>query len=98
MISASALMSALPAPADRGAYMSISSSLQQMAGGVAAIVSGSIVTENADGVLVHFDRVGYVLVGTTLLTLAMMYFIDRRISEKLRAEPAPVGIAVEEAG
>jgi predicted MFS family arabinose efflux permease len=79
MISASALMSALPAPADRGAYMSISSSIQQMAGGLAAVVAGMIVVEGADGVLIHFDRVGYVLVGTTLLTLCMMYFINRKI-------------------
>ena len=99
MISASALMSALPAPADRGAYMSISSSLQQMAGGVAAVLSGMIVVEGADGVLVHFDRVGYVLVGTTLLTLSMMYFINRRIGiERPGREPAPMGIAAEEAG
>jgi predicted MFS family arabinose efflux permease len=99
MISASALMSALPAPADRGAYMSISSSLQQMAGGVAAVLSGMIVVEGADGVLVHFDRVGYVLVGTTLLTLSMMYFINRRIGiERPGREPARMGIAAEEAG
>ncbi len=98
MISASALMSALPAPADRGAYMSIGSSLQQVAGGVAAVLSGMIVVEGADGVLVYFDRVGYVLVGTTLLTLSMMYFINRRIgAARAGAEPAPMGIAVEEA-
>jgi predicted MFS family arabinose efflux permease len=99
MISASALMSALPAPSDRGAYMSISSSLQQVAGGVAAVVSGMIVVEGTDGVLVHFDRVGYVLVGTTLLTLSMMYFINRRIgAEKPAIGLALAGIAVEEAG
>jgi predicted MFS family arabinose efflux permease len=99
MISASALMSALPAPADRGAYMSISSSIQQVAGGVAAVLSGMIVVEGADGVLVYFDRVGYVLVGTTLLTLSMMYFINRRIAAgKPETEPALAGIAVEEAG
>jgi predicted MFS family arabinose efflux permease len=99
MISASALMSALPAPADRGAYMSISSSLQQVAGGMAAILSGSIVIEGGDGFLVHFDRVGYVLVGTTLLTLSMMYFINRRIGPgKSATQPALAGLAVDEAG
>jgi predicted MFS family arabinose efflux permease len=98
MISASALMSALPAPADRGAYMSISSSIQQVAGGVAAVLSGMIVVEGADGVLVYFDRVGYVLVGTTLLTLSMMYLINRRIgAARAGTEPTPMGIAVEEA-
>ena len=98
MISASALMSALPAPADRGAYMSISSSIQQVAGGVAAVLSGMIVVEGADGVLVYFDRVGYVLVGTTLLTLSMMYLINRRIeAARASTEPTPMGIPVEEA-
>ncbi len=79
MISASALISAIPAPSDRGAYMSISSSIQQVSGGFAAIVGGMIVSETATGALEHFDIVGYVLVGTTLITLVMMYFISRRI-------------------
>jgi predicted MFS family arabinose efflux permease len=99
MISASALMSALPGAADRGAYMSISSSLQQVAGGIAAVLSGMIVLEGPDGALLHFDRVGYVLVGTTLLTLVMMYFINRKIdSEKPEQERTLEVIAVEEAG
>src|ERR1700691_4204135 len=51
MISASALMSALPKPADRGSYMSISSSLQQVSGGVAAVVGGLIVVPAPAGVL-----------------------------------------------
>ena len=80
IISASALMTALPEPPDRGAYMSISSSLQQVAGGIGSIISGMIVYEGTDGTLLHFDRVGYVLVGTTLLTLSMMFFINRRIA------------------
>lgn len=79
MISASALMSALPKALDRGAYMSISSSLQQVSGGVAAVVAGMIVVQTPAGSLLHFDTLGYVLVGTTLLTLGMMFLIDRRI-------------------
>jgi hypothetical protein len=59
--------------------MSIGSSIQQVSGGFAAIVGGLIVSESATGALEHFDIVGYVLVGTTLITLAMMYFISRRI-------------------
>jgi predicted MFS family arabinose efflux permease len=80
MISASALMSALPNPADRGSYMSISSSLQQVSGGVAAVVSGLIVVQTPDGTLLHFETVGYVLVCTTLISLILMYLIDRKIN------------------
>jgi predicted MFS family arabinose efflux permease len=91
MISASALMSALPAPPDRGAYMSISSSLQQVAGGVASIIAGLIVVVAPSGQLLHFDVLGYVLVVTTAITLTLMYFIDRKIkSESGSADiPAP---------
>jgi predicted MFS family arabinose efflux permease len=79
MISSSALMSALPRPADRGSYMSISSSLQQMSGGIAAVVAGLIVVQTPAGGLSHFDTLGYVLVCTTLVSFAMMWLIDSRI-------------------
>ena len=80
-------MSALPKPADRGSYMSISSSLQQVSGGVAAIVAGLIVVQSPEGPLLHFDTVGYVLVCTTLASLTMMYFINRRV-HGMSPEPA----------
>ena len=79
MIASSALISAIPDPLDRGSYMSISSSLQQISGGVAAAVGGMIVTETPSGAIEHFDVVGYVIVASTLLTLLMMYFINRRV-------------------
>ncbi|HUA79922.1 MAG TPA: MFS transporter, partial [Dyella sp.] len=80
IISSSALMSGLPKPADRGAYMSISSSLQQVAGGVAAVVGGWVVVEMGDGPLQHFDVLGDVLVCTTTVTLVLMYFVNRRVA------------------
>jgi predicted MFS family arabinose efflux permease len=79
MISSSALITAIPNPLDRGSYMSISSSLQQISGGFAAALAGMIVTEKPGGAIDHFDLVGYVVVTTTLLTWFMMYFINRRI-------------------
>ncbi len=81
MISSTALTSALPQPTDRGAYMSISSSLQQMSGGIAAVIAGSIVAQAPDGTLLHFPVLGYVLICTTLLSLALMALIDRRVRE-----------------
>ncbi len=95
IIAASALMSALPEPADRGAYMSISSSLQQIAGGIASVVSGSIVSQAPNGELLHFDILGYVLVVTTGITLTLMYFIDRRLrGERQEAAPTATPVAV----
>ena len=79
MIASSSLVSAIPSPTDRGAYMAISGSIQQVSGGVAAIVGGLIVTQTPSGQLLHFDIVGYVLVASTLITLAMMSFISRLV-------------------
>ena len=79
MITATALTSALPAPSDRGAYMAVSSSLQQVSGGVASVLAGLIVAEDSAGRLLHFEMLGYVLVATTLATLTMMYFINRNV-------------------
>ena len=85
IISSSALMSGVPAPADRGAYMSITSSLQQMAGGIAAVIAGQIVVETGSGALLHFDILGYVLVATTLVSLYLLYLINRRLEAEKRA-------------
>jgi len=89
MISSAALISAIPSPPDRGSYMSISSSLQQISGGIAAAVAGTIVKETPSGALQHFDIVGYVLVASTLLTLVMMYFINRRVESSTALSVAP---------
>jgi len=79
IIAASALTSALPVPADRGSYMSISSSLQPVSGGIASLIAGVVVVQLPSGVLQHFDRLGYILVGTTLVSLVLMIRVDRRI-------------------
>jgi predicted MFS family arabinose efflux permease len=47
MVSTMAMTSAVPAPSDRGAYMAVSASMQQLAGGVAASVAGLIVVQTA---------------------------------------------------
>lgn len=81
MIPSQALMSAIPAPTSRGSFMSVSSSLQQIAGGLASVVAGLIVVQTSDGRIEHFDILGYVLVGTVTLSIFMMYRINRSIRQ-----------------
>lgn len=78
MIPSQTMMSTIPEPSSRGAFMAISSSLQQISGGFAAVIAGMIVVKQADGKLGHFDILGYILVGTTLITIIMMVIIDRK--------------------
>lgn len=84
IISSSALVSAIPAPPDRGAYMAVGSSVQQMAGGIAASTAGMVVAQTSQGMLRHYDMLGYIVVLTTVISLTLMYFIDRRIEFRPR--------------
>lgn len=81
MIPSQALTSAIPTAASRGAFMSVGASLQQLAGGLGSIVAGMIVVQEANGMIRHFEVVGYVMCGLSLLTLVMMYFINRFVLE-----------------
>lgn len=98
MIPSSALMSAIPEPASRGSFMSVSSSLQQVAGGFASVVAGLIVIELADGKLAHFDTLGYILVATSLMSLVMMYFIDRMVTRSAQTQAVQTGRGLEAHG
>ncbi|WP_413612531.1 MFS transporter [Bdellovibrio sp. HCB-110] len=82
MIPAQTLMSAIPAPAKRGSFMSVSSSIQQVSGGIASVIAGLIVVEGSNGSIEHFDTLGYIIVGVILVTISMMYVINKNVEVK----------------
>jgi predicted MFS family arabinose efflux permease len=82
MVSAGALTSAMPDLPDRGAYMSISSSLQQFSGGVASWVAGMIVVQSTTGELVHYPLLGTIVAGTMLISAAMLYKVHQMVGER----------------
>ncbi len=84
MISASALMTAIPGPQDRGAFMSINSSVQQFSGGIASAVAGLIVVQTASGKLSHYNILGYVVMCSMIIAVVMMYFINAYVQGKSR--------------
>jgi len=89
MVPSVALTSAVPDIADRGAFMSINASMQQIAGGIAAAISGMIVVQQTKfSPLEHYDTVGYVIVGVSLLGIVLMYRVSKMIGK--RAAKAPV--------
>jgi predicted MFS family arabinose efflux permease len=70
--------------ADRGAFMSINSSLQQIAGGIAAVIGGWIVTQKNDhSPLVHYNIVGYVVVAISLLSIFALQRVDKLAKKKM---------------
>ncbi len=80
MIPAMALTSALPKLQDRGAFMSINASLQQIAGGVAAAVGGLIVVQKTKtSPLAHYNTLGYIIVSITLVSIYLVYRVSKMI-------------------
>ncbi|UPK27119.1 MFS transporter [Bradyrhizobium sp. 195] len=82
MIPSQALMSAIPDPTQRGSFSAVSASLQQLSGGLGSVLAGAIIAQAPDGSLIHFDRIGYVVVTTTLVTLVMMYFVQKAVAAR----------------
>ena len=83
MVPAMALTSALPQMQDRGAFMSINSSLQQIAGGFAAAIGGMIVVQKTKtSTLQHYDTLGYVIVVIIIVNIIMVYRVSKIIKER----------------
>jgi predicted MFS family arabinose efflux permease len=82
MISSSALISAIPALSDRGAFMSINASIQQIAGGVASFIAGLIVVQLPSGMLERYDLLGYVVIASIAIALVMIYWLDSYVTER----------------
>jgi predicted MFS family arabinose efflux permease len=86
MVPSQALTSSVPELHDRGAFMSINASLQQIAGGIAAIIGGKIVWQYSPSApLMNFDLLGYVVVGVIIiniyLTRRVYLYVDRKNKE-----------------
>ena len=84
-ISGSALMTGVPAMTDRGAFMSVSSSIQQFSGGIASTIAGMIVLQQDNGPLQRYDVLGYVVSCTMVLVAILMGRIDREITGRRAA-------------
>ncbi len=84
MVPASALNSAVPEMYDRGAFMSINSSLQQMAGGLAAMFAGLVIVQPTESSpLQHFDILGYVMVAIMVICIFLVYRVSRIVKKRV---------------
>ncbi len=82
MISTSALLSVVPKPQDRGAFMSINASFQQLAGGVSSAVAGMIVSKRADGFIEHYPILGFVVTGIMAISVVLVWRLDKFIKNR----------------
>ncbi|MDR3678690.1 MAG: MFS transporter [Flavipsychrobacter sp.] len=91
MVPSSALTTGIPEMRDRGAFMSVNASLQQISGGLAAAVAGLIVVQKSNvgapkGALIpleHYDILGYVMVGISMVSVLLVYRVSVMVKKKL---------------
>lgn len=69
VIAAIALFGSVSHPHLRGRFLSFNSAVQQVASGVAAFLPTLVLTQDAQGRLLHYDWVGYGAVAMTLLSI-----------------------------
>ena len=69
MVPTMAIVTSAAEPAQRGTFLALNAALMQLASGLAAAVSGLIVTTDATGRLVHYPWLGYLAVLLTFIAL-----------------------------
>ncbi|MBU3606458.1 MFS transporter [Polynucleobacter sp. MWH-Creno-3A4] len=75
MIPAMAMVSQVVTPQIRGTFMSLVGSTQMLASGIASVVAGMIVTIRPDGMMEHYNLVGYGAAVCGLLTFWLVGYI-----------------------
>lgn len=86
MIPATTLTMSIPDQRDRGAFMSVNSSLQQVAGGIAALCAGFIVTQETESSpLKHYDTLGIVVSVLVIICGLFVYRVNLMVKKKGQA-------------
>jgi predicted MFS family arabinose efflux permease len=83
MIPSTALITGIPVLEDRGAFMSVNASLQQIAGGIAAAVAGMIVVQKTKfSPLEHYNTLGYIITVITIVGVFLIYRVSKMVKNK----------------
>ena len=83
MIPSQALISAIPDASQRGAFSAVSASLQQLSGGLGSVLAAAIIAEQADGTLIRFDWLGYIVIATAIVSVVAMYFVQKAVAKRM---------------
>lgn len=78
-VTSQTMVSNVTGAANRGSFMSLNSSIQHLGTGVAALVSGYIVSEDTQRKLLHYEWVGYLSVAVLLIGLLLGYYLFKGV-------------------
>ncbi len=94
LVPAVALVTSSVEPKSRGSFMSINSSVQQLASGASSFVAGLIVGKASDGTMTNYNLVGFLAIAATVLCLFLVKRI--KIVETLALPNSPEPTLAEE--
>ena len=88
MVPSTALATSIPVMQDRGAFMSINSSLQQIAGGVAAAFAGTIVVQKDKfGPLENYNTLGIIIIFISIISIFFLFRVDKLVKKNTEEKP-----------
>ncbi|MFM7629192.1 MAG: MFS transporter [Algoriphagus sp.] len=70
-VPAAAMITGTAQPENRGSFLSFNSAVQQLAAGLASLIAGMMIGENALGQLTNFNYVGYLAIFFSLLCIPL---------------------------
>lgn len=73
MIPSNSLMTSVVLPENRGGFMSLSSSFQQIGAGLASLISGIVVYKASDGLIMNYEWVGYLGIALTFIAIFISF-------------------------
>ena len=79
IVTAQAMITEVVKPEQRGSFMSINGSIQQLGSGLAALSAGAIVTTEKTGKILHYEWVGYLSIVILLASLIFGRVIFRDV-------------------
>jgi MFS transporter, DHA1 family, inner membrane transport protein len=81
IVTAQAMISEVVEPSQRGSFMSINGSVQQLGSGLAALCAGAIVYTDKSGAIRNYNWVGYLSIVVLLLSLLFGRMIFKKMDE-----------------
>ena len=69
MIPLQAMITSAVLPQFRGSFMALNSALQQFSLGIVTFIGGTIITNNVNGELEHYNIVGYIAITATIISI-----------------------------
>lgn len=72
-VPAMTMVTSVVRPESRGSFMSVRSSVQELALALSSVLAGLIITENGDGSLANYQYVGYIAIVMSLVAVAVAW-------------------------